>query len=113
MLSPFRDQVDHLSRAIADRLEASDIEKHDLVVGTAYSFQGDERDVMLLSLVVDPESHPASIRYLEQPDVFNVSITRARDYQIVFTSLDAREAPAGTLLARYLSHAAFEPMSAP
>jgi len=40
---------------------------------------------MLLSLAVDAESHPMSFRYLSQADVFNVSITRARDYQIVFT----------------------------
>ncbi|GMR24067.1 MAG: hypothetical protein BMS9Abin37_2560 [Acidobacteriota bacterium] len=83
VLSPFRDQVDYLSKAILDRVELDTIEKHDLLIGTPYSFQGEERDVMLLSLAVDADSHPMSFRYLSQADVFNVSITRARDYQIV------------------------------
>jgi hypothetical protein len=31
------------------------------------------------SFAVDAESHSTSLRYLSQPDVFNVSITRARN----------------------------------
>ena len=106
VLSPFRDQVEHLAKIIHDRLDVAAIDKHDIVIGTAYSFQGDERDVMLLSFAVDAESHPTSLRYLSQPDVFNVSITRARNYQILFTSLAAEAAPKNSLLARYLSETA-------
>ena len=109
VLSPFRDQVDYLSKAILDRVELDTIEKHDLLIGTAYSFQGEERDVMLLSLAVDAQSHPMSFRYLSQPDVFNVSITRARDYQIVFTSFTGDDVSKHGLLARYLNQMARAP----
>ena len=109
VLSPFRDQVDYLSKAILDRVELDTIEKHDLLIGTAYSFQGEERDVMLLSLVVDAQSHPMSFRYLSQADVFNVSITRARDYQIVFTSFTGDDVSKHGLLARYLNQMARAP----
>jgi hypothetical protein len=68
----------------------SDIQRHQLRVGTAYSFQGDERDVMFLSLAVDDESHGTAFSYLQRADVFNVSITRARHRQIVFYSFDPR-----------------------
>ena len=112
VLSPFRDQVEHLAKIIHDRLDVAAIDKHDIVIGTAYSFQGDERDVMLLSFAVDAESHPTSLRYLSQPDVFNVSITRARNYQILFTSLAAEAAPKNSLLARYLSEMQKDPEEA-
>jgi hypothetical protein len=55
------------------------------------------------SFAVDAESHSTSLRYLSQPDVFNVSITRARNYQILFTSLAAAAVPNNSVLARYLT----------
>ena len=57
---------------------------------------------MLLSLTVDAAAHPSALRYLDQPDVFNVAVTRARARQIVFASIGPAEAPPGSLLARYL-----------
>lgn len=102
VLSPLRDQVEHLSRQVLERFPLESIEKHDLLVSTPYGFQGEERDVMLLSFAVDDGTHPSALRCLNQPDVFNVSITRARARQILFTSIDASEAPTGSLLARYL-----------
>ncbi len=75
---------------------------HDLLVGTAHSFQGEERDIMLLSLAVDPASPHPAIRFLEREDVFNVAITRARLQQHVYCSLDAGDLPGNSLLAAYL-----------
>jgi superfamily I DNA and/or RNA helicase len=102
VLSPFREQVDHLFALLAKRVEFAAIEKHRLRIGTAHSFQGEERDVMFLSLAVDRGAHPGALRYLDRPDVFNVSITRARNLQIVFCSLMPDELPAMSLLRRYL-----------
>ncbi len=102
VLSPFRDQVDCIQSLIAERFSASELAKHNLIVATAHGFQGEERDVMFLSLALDAQSHTASFRFLNRPDVFNVSITRAKTLQLVFTSLTERDAPAGGLLARYL-----------
>ena len=90
VLSPFRDQVEFLERRLIKELALSDIQRHQLRVGTAYSFQGDERDVMFLSLAVDDESHGTAFSYLQRADVFNVSITRARHRQIIFYSFDPR-----------------------
>jgi len=90
-----------VTAALGLPLEA--IEKHDLLVATPYGFQGEERDFMFLSLAVDPKSHPQAFRHLNQPDVFNVAITRARSHQVVFASVDPPDLPAGSLAARYLS----------
>ena len=102
VLSPFREQVDHLFARISKRLDLAAIEKHRLRIGTAHSFQGDERDIMFLSFALDGEAHPGALRYLERPDVFNVSVTRARNLQVVFCSVKAGDLPGGSLLRRYL-----------
>ena len=105
ILSPFRGQVDHLQREVSERLPLETIRRHDVQVGTSYSFQGEERDVMFVSFALDAESHPASLRYLCRPDVFNVAVTRARRFQHVFLSRTTTSVPAGTLLRRYLDRA--------
>jgi hypothetical protein len=101
VLSPFRGQVDLLARELQARLGLSTIEKHDLLVGTPFAFQGEERDVMFLSLAVDADSHPGSFMFLARADVFNVAITRARGYQYVFCSLDPAQFPV-PLVRKYL-----------
>jgi len=109
VLSPFRDQVDHLFSLLQSRLSLDAINKHKLMVGTAHTFQGEERDVMYLSLVVDRDAHPASFRFLNNPNVFNVSITRARNEQHVFCSVEPQDLSGDTLLRRYLTSIARGP----
>ena len=60
---------------------------------------------MLLSFAIDPASTSAARRFLERPDVFNVSITRARHHVHLFHSIETCELPHDSLLGRYLLHA--------
>ena len=103
VLSPFRSQVELLSELLGERLTRAEIERHDLKIGSPFAFQGEERDVMYLSLALDAATHPSAFRFADRTDVFNVAITRARSLQRVFTSLDARDSR-GDLLRRYLEH---------
>jgi hypothetical protein len=103
VISPFRDQADYLAKLIEEEIPAEKIQKHQILVGTAYSFQGEERDVMLLSFALDNDSHHSAFRHLEKHDVFNVSITRARSVQLVFYSFDEQQLPASSLLRKYIS----------
>lgn len=108
ILSPFRDQVDAILARIEQRSDVNRLlDRHDLLAGTAHSFQGEERDVMLLSLALDDASPSASFRFLAKPDVFNVSITRARLWNRVFVSFDPGRSPDG-IVSRYLAFAAGE-----
>lgn len=108
IVSPFRVQVDEILRACSEELEAEVfsvlVRDHQLKVGTAYAFQGSERDVMFLSLALQAKGAKARLRYLEREDVFNVLITRAREKQVVITSLECRDLPMGSLLRRYLEY---------
>ncbi|MEO7000969.1 MAG: AAA domain-containing protein [Ktedonobacterales bacterium] len=106
VLSPYRDQVNYLNRALVSKLKSRVIQEHDIAVGTAHTFQGDERDIMLLSFCADPTSHRSTLTFMNQENLFNVAITRARRRQVIFTALDPRNLPQGHLLADYLSYAA-------
>ena len=76
-----------IENQLLERLGAEEMEQRRLICGNPYSFQGDERDVMLLSLVaatnerIGPLTKPADERR------FNVAASRARDSMILFHSV--------------------------
>lgn len=102
ILSPFRNQVDYISDKIKETFGIEQIEKHNITVGTAYNFQGEERDTMLLSFAVDNNSHAMAFRHINKQAVFNVSITRARTMQYIYYSLDVKQIKTDGLLRKYL-----------
>ncbi|MGH2516310.1 MAG: AAA domain-containing protein, partial [Ktedonobacterales bacterium] len=105
VLSPYRDQVNYLTRTLASKLKSRVLQDHEITVGTAHTFQGDERDVMLLSFCADPTSHRSTVTFLNNENLFNVAITRARRRQVIFTALDPRNLPPEHLLGEYLTYA--------
>jgi superfamily I DNA and/or RNA helicase len=105
VVSPFRDHADAIREALLDQLSADQFQRHAIVVGTAHALQGDEKDIVILSTSIDPVSHPASLRFLEDPHLLNVAITRARRQLIIVTSVAAGALPRG-LLREFLTYAA-------
>lgn len=103
IISPFRGQVDLISKALRQVLTETTIRKHQIEVGTAHTFQGDERDVMILSWAVAENSFVQSLTFLQKPNLFNVAITRARKKLITFISRDPKALPSG-LLKDYLEY---------
>ncbi len=101
IISPFRAQVDLIKKALYSVFDTDTIEKHSIETGTAHTFQGDERDIMLLSWTVAPNSHSQSVMFAQKPNLFNVALTRARKKLINFISKDVNELPMG-LLRDYL-----------
>nr|WKN37978.1 AAA domain-containing protein [Tunicatimonas sp. TK19036] len=105
IVSPFRQQVDYLRNQVAQELDAAALQRHQLLIGTPYTFQGEERDVMFISLAVDKETHPSTFQHLSREDVFNVSVTRARSEQWIITSLHKPTGyAAAVLLEKYLAY---------
>lgn len=101
ILSPFRAQVDQIIESIQHHFKLPDIENHKILVGTAHSFQGEERDVMFISFALDDDSHPSAFHFLNQEDVFNVSITRAKNKQYLVSSFNKNNLPVISLLRKY------------
>ena len=97
IISPFRAQVEQLKISVAKVLSEHMMEKHQIEIGTAHTFQGDERDIILTSWAYANNSFPQSLIFLQKPNLFNVAITRARYQMINFISKDPRELPEGIL----------------
>lgn len=104
IISPLRDQVDFLRKELAKTLDDTQLRRHKILVGTPFDFQGEERDVILLSFAIDKETPAGVYRYLNREDVFNVGITRARTAQHLFISFDPQHLPPQHLLGLYLQH---------
>ncbi len=105
IISPFRGQVEQIKKAISQIIPDKLVKKHQIEVGTAHTFQGDERDVMMLSFAIADNSHLQSLMFLQKANVFNVAITRARKKLIVFCSREATSLPQG-LLRDFLNYIA-------
>ncbi len=95
IISPFRAQVEQLKVSVAKVLSDHMIKKHQIEIGTAHTFQGDERDIMLISWAIADNSYTQSLMFLQKPNLFNVAITRGRNKVINFISRNPRELPEG------------------
>lgn len=95
IISPFRAQVEQLKVSVSKVLSDYMIKKHQIEIGTAHTFQGDERDIMLISWAFADNSYMQSLTFLQKPNLFNVAITRGRNKVINFISRNPRELPDG------------------
>jgi hypothetical protein len=101
VLSPFRRQVDALEEALLAAFTVDEIDRFGLRVATVHGLQGSEADTVIVSLGLVDDDPPGRHRFVADPNLFNVMVTRARQRMAVLTSL---RAPDG-LLADYLAYA--------
>jgi very-short-patch-repair endonuclease/Cdc6-like AAA superfamily ATPase len=101
------EQALYIDSILRRRLSVSEYQKRRLLCGNASQFQGDERDVMVLSLVDSPSNRPLPRRQREDAmKVFNVAASRARDQLWVVHSLaPERDLKHGDLRLKLISHA--------
>ncbi len=86
-------QSNRIRRLIQQHIDPSDIERRDIRCGNASQFQGDERDVIFLSLVAGTEDFaPLTLITSGRGDDaikrYNVAVSRARDQLWVVHSFD-------------------------
>lgn len=103
IISPFRAQVEQIKTSLGKVISDYMIQKHQIDIGTAHTFQGDERDVILASWAFANNSFPQSLTFLQKPNLFNVAITRAKNKMINFVSKDFTDLPDG-LFRSYLAY---------
>ena len=88
------EQVELIQKLIIEKIDTIDIEKHNILCGNASNFQGDERDVMFLTMV-DSNSGEGPLRMTTDgregaiKKRYNVAASRAKDQMWVINSLDA------------------------
>ncbi|MEU7907012.1 AAA domain-containing protein [Actinoplanes sp. NPDC049118] len=99
-------QANYLLGALREAIGEDEMEARRLRVGDAYTFQGDERDVVLVSMVVsDNDGRPAAFTKREYHRRVNVAASRARDQLWIFHSVRASSLLADDARALLLNYA--------
>ncbi|MCX7925892.1 MAG: DNA2/NAM7 family helicase [Fimbriimonadales bacterium] len=79
IVTPYRAAADALIRAAQNDSRLSPLlETERLLIGTAHRFQGNEVDYLVFATIVGSNAAERDLRWVEQPNLFNVAITRAR-----------------------------------
>jgi len=78
------------------------MERRRLVCGNPYSFQGDERDIMFLSLVAASNERIGPLAKAADERRFNVAASRARNVMVLFHSVTCDDLSASCLRRRLL-----------
>jgi very-short-patch-repair endonuclease len=80
-------QAKYISTLIAQHLDETERAERKIICGDAYAFQGDERDVMFLSLVIATNAPYSALVKDSDRQRFNVATSRARDQVFLFHSV--------------------------
>jgi very-short-patch-repair endonuclease len=96
-------QANRIYTRLITELGTEVIEKHRIMCGNAATFQGQERDIVFLSMVACPETSVAQTsRVFEQR--FNVAASRARDRLILVRSVASSDLKPGDLKLALIEH---------
>ena len=96
------EQAELIQNLIVKRISAVDIENHKILCGNPASFQGDERDVIFISLV-DSSEENKTLRLVGEGvegatrKRYNVAISRAKDQLWIVHSIDKNNLKEGDL----------------
>jgi len=96
-------QAEFIERRLAEVLDPKVREERKLRCGVPATFQGDQRDVIFLSLVVAPNHAFRALTELEARRRFNVAMSRARDQVWLFHSVQLHDLSRDDLRRRLLS----------
>ncbi|MCI5162304.1 MAG: hypothetical protein D3917_09860, partial [Candidatus Electrothrix sp. AX5] len=80
------------------------MEKHNIICGNPPSFQGDERDIIFLSMVVAPNARFTSLTKTTYEQRFNVAVSRARDQLWLFHSVTINHLGSNCLRLKLLEY---------
>ena len=95
-------QAQQISKLVAENIDPPTIVKHKIRIGTPADFQGDERDVVLLSMVTTKGAR--LVRGTNDQRRFNVAASRASDQLWLFTSIAADQFKSDDLRLSLLSY---------
>lgn len=103
IISPFRSQVEAIKKSLMKSFSDTTLQRHQVDVGTAHTFQGDERDIIIMSWAIADNSFPQSLTFLQKPNLFNVAVTRAKKQCISFLSKNPESLQPG-LMRDYIEY---------
>lgn len=97
------EQAHRIFELAKEKIPAEEIIARKITVGDARTFQGKERDIMLLSMVATPDNKTTATGSMYEQR-FNVAASRARDRMYLFRSVELSELNSHDLKARLIEH---------
>ena len=104
------EQSDLIQKMIVEKIDVTDIEKHYILCGNSSHFQGDERDVIFLTMV-DSNSGEVPLRVMTdgtesaRKKRYNVAASRAKNQMWVVNSLDVdNDLKTGDIRKKFLEY---------
>jgi very-short-patch-repair endonuclease len=96
-------QAARIHEMVSERISPIDIVARKIAVGPPPVFQGRERDIMLVSMVLGPGDRAAANR-ADMHQRFNVALSRARDRTYLFRSVGETDFREDSLNGKVISH---------
>lgn len=97
------EQAAHIHELVSKRIPPADVLARKIVVGSPPVFQGRERDIMFVSMVLGPNDRAAQNK-ADMLQRFNVALSRARDRMYLFRSVTETTFKEDTLNSRLIRH---------
>jgi len=97
-------QSDLIENMLKEKLGIEEMIDRKLICGDAYSFQGDERDVIFLSLVIANNAKFTALTKESDMRRFNVAASRARNQMFLFYSVEPENLNSKCIRASLLSY---------
>ncbi|MBP1971358.1 very-short-patch-repair endonuclease/ribosomal protein L29 [Virgibacillus natechei] len=85
------DQANIIENKLREAIGEEEMINRQIICGDAYSFQGDERDVIFMSLVAAPNMRIGPMTGRSAYQRFNVAASRARDQMLLFHSVELND----------------------
>ena len=99
-----QDQAKLIQQKLISTIGEEKFEEHDIRCGDASSFQGDERDVIFLSMVIASNEPFGTLTKLTYARRYNVAVSRAKDQLWLFHSVELNELSVNCERAKLLSY---------
>lgn len=97
-------QAYHIENQLLQRIGAEEMDNRRLICGNPYSFQGDERDIIFLSMVAAPNERIGAMTKAADQRRFNVAASRARNQMWLFYSATTNHLSEQCFRRRLLEH---------
>ncbi len=97
-------QAKYIERKLVEVIGPEEIEKRQIICGDAYDFQGDERDVIFLSMVAATNERIGALTKDTDKRRFNVAASRAKDQLWLFHSITTNDLNPNCFRYRLLSY---------
>ena len=97
------EQAELVRVMLTERIGDEAMQRHAVLCSNSAGFQGNERDVVFLSMVAD-RSRRSTLTMLRYEQRFNVAASRARDRLVLVRSVERQDLASADLKARLIAH---------